>query len=88
MKYKVFGRNSGLKVSELSLSTGNFGTGWGHGAEPDEAKKIFDSYVSAGGNFFDTANAYQRGESESLLGEFIHLLKSGINFSGIFESME
>lgn len=71
MKFKVFGRNSGLKVSELSLGTGNFGTGWGHGAEPDEAKKIFDSYVSAGGNFFDTANAYQRGESESLLGEFI-----------------
>ncbi len=71
MQYKVFGRKSGLKVSELALGTGNFGTGWGHGAEPEEAKKIFDSYVDAGGNFFDTANAYQRGESESLLGEFI-----------------
>lgn len=71
MKFKVFGRNSGLRVSELALGTGNFGTGWGHGAEPEEAKKIFDQYVSAGGNFFDTANAYQRGESESLLGDFI-----------------
>jgi aryl-alcohol dehydrogenase-like predicted oxidoreductase len=71
MKFKVFSRNSGLRVSELALGTGNFGTGWGHGAEPEEAKKIFDQYVNAGGNFFDTANAYQRGESESLLGDFI-----------------
>jgi aryl-alcohol dehydrogenase-like predicted oxidoreductase len=71
MKFKVFGRNSGLRVSELALGTGNFGTRWGHGAEPEEAKKIFDQYVNAGGNFFDTANAYQRGESESLLGDFI-----------------
>ncbi|WP_020167165.1 MULTISPECIES: aldo/keto reductase [Methylotenera] len=71
MKYRVFGRNSGLRVSELALGTGNFGTGWGHGAEPEEAKKIFDGYVNAGGNFFDTANVYQRGESETLLGDFI-----------------
>lgn len=71
MKYKVFGRNSGLRVSELALGTGNFGTGWGHGAEPEEAKKIFDRYVNAGGNFFDTANVYQGGESENLLGDFI-----------------
>jgi aryl-alcohol dehydrogenase-like predicted oxidoreductase len=71
MKYKVFGRNSGLRVSELALGTANFGTGWGHGAEPEEAKKIFDRYVNAGGNFFDTANVYQGGESEDLLGSFI-----------------
>lgn len=71
MRFKVFGRNSGLRVSELALGTGNFGTGWGHGAEPEEAKNIFDQFVNAGGNFFDTANAYQRGESESLLGDFI-----------------
>lgn len=51
MKYKRLGRKSGLRVSELALGTGNFGTGWGHGAEPAEAKKIFDGYVNAGGNF-------------------------------------
>lgn len=71
MKYKRLGRKSGLRVSELALGTGNFGTGWGHGAEPAEAKKIFDGYVNAGGNFFDTANVYQSGESEALLGNFI-----------------
>ena len=42
MHYKVFGRKTGLRVSELALGAGNFGTGWGHGAERDEAKRIFD----------------------------------------------
>lgn len=71
MRYKLFGRHTGLRVSELALGTGNFGTGWGHGAERDEAKSVFDGYVQAGGNFIDTADTYQVGQSESLLGEFI-----------------
>jgi aryl-alcohol dehydrogenase-like predicted oxidoreductase len=71
MRYTTFGRRSGLRVSELALGTGNFGTGWGHGAERDEARRIFDGYVEAGGNFFDTANGYQAGQAEVLLGEFL-----------------
>jgi aryl-alcohol dehydrogenase-like predicted oxidoreductase len=71
MHYKVFGRKTGLRVSELALGAGNFGTGWGHGAERDEAKRIFDGYLDAGGNFIDTANGYQGGQSESMLSEFI-----------------
>lgn len=71
MKFTQFGRKTGLRVSELCLGTGNFGTGWGHGAEPEEAKRIFDAYVRAGGNFIDTANGYQRGQSEELVGKFI-----------------
>lgn len=71
MKYRIFGRHTGLRVSELALGTGNFGTGWGHGAERVEAKKIFDGYVEAGGNFLDCADAYQAGQAEQLLGSFI-----------------
>jgi Predicted oxidoreductases (related to aryl-alcohol dehydrogenases) len=71
MQYRIFGRRTGLRVSELALGTGNFGTRWGHGAERDEAKKVFDAYVEAGGNFIDTADAYQFGESEELVGEFV-----------------
>lgn len=71
MHYKVFGRKTGLRVSELALGAGNFGTGWGHGAERDEAKAIFDGYLEAGGNFIDTANGYQGGQSEAMLSEFI-----------------
>jgi aryl-alcohol dehydrogenase-like predicted oxidoreductase len=72
MRYKLFGRHSGLRVSELILGTGNFGTGWGHGAEPAEARRIFDLYAAADGNFIDTADAYQFGQSEELLGELLH----------------
>ena len=71
MHYKVFGRKTGLRVSELALGAGNFGTGWGHGAERDEAIRIFDGYLEAGGNFIDTANGYQGGQSEAMLSEFI-----------------
>jgi aryl-alcohol dehydrogenase-like predicted oxidoreductase len=48
-----------------------FGTRWGYGAEPEEARRIFDGYVEAGGNFIDSADGYQFGQSEELLGEFL-----------------
>ncbi|MBN3134260.1 aldo/keto reductase [Pectobacterium punjabense] len=71
MKYSTFGRNTGLRVSELALGTGNFGTGWGYGSEKEQAKQVFDRYANAGGNFIDTADAYQLGQSEQMVGEFI-----------------
>ena len=71
MEYLHFGRRTGLRVSELALGTGNFGTGWGYGSERREAKEVFDGYVGAGGNFIDTANGYQAGQSEQLVGDFI-----------------
>jgi aryl-alcohol dehydrogenase-like predicted oxidoreductase len=71
MRYKLFGQNTGLRVSELVLGTGNFGMRFGHGAEPDEARRIFDAYANAGGNFIDTANGYQFGQSEEILGDLL-----------------
>ncbi len=71
MRYKIFGRRAGLRVSELALGAANFGTRWGYGAARDDAKKVFDAYVDAGGNFIDTADSYQFGESEELVGDFI-----------------
>ncbi|WP_208322560.1 aldo/keto reductase [Salinibacterium sp. ZJ454] len=71
MRYTTFGRRTGLRVSQYALGTGNFGTGWGAGTERDEAKAIFDRFVQAGGNFIDTADTYQAGQSEQLVGEFI-----------------
>jgi aryl-alcohol dehydrogenase-like predicted oxidoreductase len=68
MRYKLFGKHTGLRVSELVLGAGNFGTRWGHGADPDEAARIFNAYADAGGNFIDTANGYQFGQSEEILG--------------------
>ena len=70
MNYQTLGR-TGLQVSTLALGTGNFGTRWGYGAEPDAARAIFDAYVDAGGNFIDTADVYQFGQSEEIVGKLL-----------------
>lgn len=67
MNYRSFG-NTGLQVSQIALGTANFGTRWGHGAEPDESAAIFNAYAEAGGNFIDTADVYQFGQSEEIVG--------------------
>jgi aryl-alcohol dehydrogenase-like predicted oxidoreductase len=71
LKYRLLG-NSGLRVSEISLGTMTFGEDWGWGSSKEEARKIYDAYRAAGGNFIDTANVYTNGTSESFLGEFMH----------------
>ncbi|MFM9552371.1 aldo/keto reductase [Streptomyces caniscabiei] len=85
MRYTTFGRTTGLRVSEFALGTANFGTGvgahpeaaglmWarrGDGAGREEARKVFDRFAEAGGTLVDTADCYQFGESEKLLGEFL-----------------
>lgn len=70
MKYKLLGR-SGLKVSELALGAMTFGTETGIGVDKDESRKVYDRFREAGGNFIDTANVYNRGTSETFLGEFM-----------------
>ena len=70
MRYTIFGQ-TGLRVSSIALGTGNFGKGWGYGSEREEAQKIYASYREAGGNFIDTADQYQFGQSEEMLGDFI-----------------
>jgi len=71
MRYRLFG-DSGLRVSEVSLGTMTFGEDWGWGSSKDEARRVYDVYRAAGGNFIDTANMYTNGSSENLIGEFMH----------------
>jgi aryl-alcohol dehydrogenase-like predicted oxidoreductase len=71
MRYKLLGK-SGLRVSELCLGTMTFGEDWGWGSSPEESRKVYDTFLEAGGNFIDTANVYTNGTSERLLGEFMH----------------
>jgi len=68
MDYAPFGR-TGLQLSTLALGTGNFGTGWGYGADPETAVAILDAYAAAGGDFIDSADVYQFGQSEEILGK-------------------
>jgi aryl-alcohol dehydrogenase-like predicted oxidoreductase len=70
MRYRLLG-DSGLRVSEVALGTMTFGDDWGWGAAKEEARKVYDAFREAGGNFIDTANIYTNGTSESFLGEFM-----------------
>ncbi len=70
MRYRLLG-NSGLRVSEAALGTMTFGEDWGWGSAKDEARRVYNAFREAGGNFIDTANLYTNGTSESFLGEFM-----------------
>jgi Predicted oxidoreductases (related to aryl-alcohol dehydrogenases) len=65
MQYRKLG-NTGLKVSEISL--GSWLT-YGNAVENDIAIKTIDKAYELGINFFDTANVYNRGEAEKVVGE-------------------
>jgi aryl-alcohol dehydrogenase-like predicted oxidoreductase len=71
MKYNLFGAKTGLQASEIILGAASFGTRSGYGSEPTNAKEILTAYADAGGNFIDTSDAYQLGQSEEIIGEFI-----------------
>jgi len=66
MEYRYLGK-TGLRVSELCLGTQTFG--WV--TDEAEAFRILDTFVDSGGNFFDTADSYNRGESERIFGKWI-----------------
>ncbi len=67
MQYRPLGR-TGVQVSTLCLGAMNFG---GPTNEP-EAVRILDTALDSGVNFIDTANNYNRGESERILGRWFH----------------
>ena len=79
MEYRQLGR-SGFKVPELCFGAGTLGTSgeffeaWGKTSE-DEAKRIVDVCMDAGLNFFDTADIYSDGGSETALGKALSHLK-------------
>ena len=64
MDYRRLGR-SGLKVSEICLGTMTFG----NGADQAEASRMVGAAFDSGVTFFDTANSYVGGVSETMLGE-------------------
>ncbi|ANY65917.1 voltage-gated potassium channel [Paenibacillus sp. BIHB 4019] len=65
MQFRNLGK-SGLKVSEISL--GSWLTYGGY-VERDNAVKAIETAYGLGINFFDTANVYERGEAEKVMGE-------------------
>ncbi|MBE0601543.1 MAG: aldo/keto reductase family protein [Firmicutes bacterium] len=65
MLYRRLG-GTGLKVSEISL--GSWLT-YGGGVEKDTAERTIDQAYDLGVNFFDTANVYNLGEAEKVVGK-------------------
>jgi len=80
MEYRQLGR-SGFKVPELCFGCGTFGgkdeffDAWGATNDIAEARKMVDICMEAGLNFFDTADIYSFGRSESVLGGAIRHLR-------------
>lgn len=64
MEYRSLGR-TGVMVSPLCLGTMNFGGPTGK----EDSIAILDRALDAGINFIDTANVYNAGESERIVGE-------------------
>jgi aryl-alcohol dehydrogenase-like predicted oxidoreductase len=70
MNYRFLG-NTGLRVSELCLGAMTFGEGFfGIGeVEQDGATALVKRALEGGINFFDTADIYCYGQSETILGQ-------------------
>ena len=66
MQYRTLGQ-SGVKVSPLCLGTMMFGGP----TEEATAHRIIDAAADQGVNFIDTANVYEQGRSEEIVGRGI-----------------
>ncbi len=66
---------SELQISPMGIGTWSWGDRrtWGYGLTHTEAdlRAAFETSLAAGINWFDTAEAYGKGQSETLLGQFI-----------------
>src|ERR1700761_6312926 len=73
MEYRLLGK-SGFKVPELCFGAGTFGANneffkaWSETTQ-EEANRIVNICMDAGLNFFDTADIYSDGSSETALGK-------------------
>jgi aryl-alcohol dehydrogenase-like predicted oxidoreductase len=83
MQYKNLG-NTGLKISAVGLGCGNFGgvgsapAFFGKGESEAEAFALMDMAWEMGINFFDTADAYGGGRSETYIGNWLRQKGSGV----------
>ena len=66
---------TGIRISPLGLGTWQWGDFmiWGYGKSYNDSDLhgAFQASLSAGINFFDTAEIYGKGRSERLLGEYL-----------------
>lgn len=73
MNYTLMGR-TGVRVSRLAFGTMTFGGD----ADARSSKALFDRCIDAGINHFDTADVYNGGRSEELLGSFVQGMRDRV----------
>ena len=69
MEKRILGR-TGRTVSVVGLGTWQLGGDWGEVSEAD-ARAVLEESAEQGVTFFDTADAYGDGRSETLIGQFL-----------------
>lgn len=77
MNYRLLGR-TGYMVSEVSIGTWQLGGGWGNDYDEKIAEHTLNEAIDHGINFIDTADAYQRGNSEKAIGKVLRNRKERI----------
>jgi aryl-alcohol dehydrogenase-like predicted oxidoreductase len=91
VQYRKLGR-TGLKISAIGLGCGNFGgigsapAFFGKGETEDEAFTLMDQAWDMGINFFDTADAYGGGRSETYIGKWLKAKGSSVRDQLILSS--
>lgn len=91
MLYRKLGR-TGLKISTIGLGCGNFGgigsapAFFGKGETEAEAFALMDQAWDMGINFFDTADAYGGGRSETYIGRWLKAKGSSVRDQLILSS--
>ncbi|MDA0345803.1 MAG: aldo/keto reductase [Verrucomicrobia bacterium] len=68
MEYRSFGRDD-VEISEIGLGCWQMGGNWGL-VEESTARDILRTATNNGVNFFDTADVYGKGKSETILGKY------------------
>ncbi len=76
MRSRTFGSES-FSVSEIGLGTWQLGADWGTVSE-SKAQEVLETAVEYGINFFDTADVYGAGRSESLINKYLKPLSDNI----------
>jgi len=74
----------GFQVSEVGLGCWQLGADWGDALSAETSFNILNEAIKHGVTFFDTADVYGNGKSETLIGEFLKTTKTPIRVATKF----